>query len=201
MTIGITMLFIALLKPTGMLSDEPHCDLLMKQYQWSHLAPQKLTSQGKQILHWISDAQTCLFSQQRDDLEAHERVLLSDLLRCADEKNTQDIASACCEFARTHAIPCSILDILEPLVVAAEPSLDTGANRRQFGPWRIQEGKLRLPVEWLTSHFIASTGAPYHYKLLERPLPKIQRANIEPFKGQIVDEFSRWHPKDLDIKT
>jgi hypothetical protein len=163
------------------------------QYQWSHFGPQKLTKGGKQILHWLEDAQSCLPGPYLDEVPQRERVILSDLLRCATQKDTQDIANACCEFARTRPIPYVILQLLEPLVFASDGLEAAEYPSRAFGPWIIEDGKLTLPQASLQRHYGGSTGAPFHFKLLEKPLPKATRAILEPFKLQIIDEYSHWH--------
>ncbi len=59
--------------------------------QWPVL---KLSKTGEQILHWMEDAESCFPWQTFDQLEDRERVIVSDLLRCANEKNTREIGAA-----------------------------------------------------------------------------------------------------------
>jgi hypothetical protein len=160
--------------------------------QWSNLAAQKLSKEGEQILYWMEDAASCFPGQRRDNLEERERVIVSDLLRCAREENIRDIGGACIEFARRHTLsPDILLRYVEPLVFS-QPAV---RNFSSFSPWQVKDGKLKLSRMW---YFVQSgwqSGLPYHFKILEQPIPKEPRANVEAFKGQIVNETSQWRTK------
>lgn len=161
--------------------------------QWQNLKAQKLTKNGEQILGWIKDADSCFpWRADRSDLEGRERIILSDLLRCAEQKSTADIGAACVEFARANGAPERILELLDPLVFSRPSVVDFGRDLGPFLPWRIVDGKLKLPKRWLSVGNGPRTGPPLHFRTLEQPLSKVKRANVEAFKIQIVGEFSRW---------
>jgi hypothetical protein len=161
--------------------------------QWRNLKPQKLTKSGEQILGWIKDATSCFpWRSDRSDLEGRERVILSDLLRVAEQRSTKDIGAACVEFARANGSPERILELLDPLVFSRPSVVDFGRDLGPFLPWRMVDGKLKLPERWLSVGYGPRTGLPLHFRTIEQPLSKAKRANVDAFKGQIVEEYSRW---------
>jgi hypothetical protein len=157
---------------------------------WSHLKEQKLSLTGKKVLGWLEDAQSCLPQYNADDVKHREQVIISDLLKCAEERSTTDIATAASEYARRNPdYPFIILGYLDPLVFSES---HTGDNQ-SFGLWRVQTGSLAFRDRWYVNIFSGETGRPSHYGVLERPIRNGPRANIELFKKQITDERSHWH--------
>ncbi len=156
--------------------------------QWTTLQPQHLTPRSEQLLSLLEDAESCLPNEDSSELKARERIMLSDLLKCSKEPNTDDIAVAAREFARRHKQPDVLLSFLEPLVYA-QPG---GEHMRSFGPWINTGGKLVLGEQWNRGLFLGGTGPGFHFRILEQPAPKGPRAVIISYEKQIVNELSRW---------
>ena len=157
--------------------------------QLENITPRKLSKSGEQILRWLEDAETCFPVEKFDELEDRLRILTSDLLKCATAKELSDIGDASSEFARKHPHGARILNLLEPLVFA-----HAGASLAwQLAPWKIKNGLLTLDEIWQYGLIAGGTGVPWHFRILDQPLPAVRRTDLRTFSSQIVKESSRWH--------
>lgn len=155
------------------------------------LPKRKLSPTGQKVLHWLEDAETCFPVEQPGELRERERILVSDLLRCASVRSTTDIRDGTKEFCRTHPYSCyGILVYLEPLVFA-RPNIKT---RSRLGPWHIDVDNLILSDHWWKLISPGPIfGRPLIFRLVDDRVKDSPRTYIGTFQHQIVNEYSRWH--------